>query len=214
MSTLREPEPGSDSRVHLHDRAMDNLAFIREAMERSVAFTAVSGWGTVATGCVALAGAYVAALRRSPNWWLYTWLGVAGIAVLIGFASMLAKARRDAFSVFGGPSRRFALSLLPPIAAGAVLTKVFWDLDLQLLMPGTWLLLYGVGVVTGGAFSVRIVPVMGVCFVVLGLTTFFALPHGDPHIWGPATIKDVVLAFGFGGLHIIFGVIIARKYGG
>ncbi|MEP6744529.1 MAG: hypothetical protein ABJB33_03455, partial [Gemmatimonadota bacterium] len=59
-------------------------------------------------------------------------------------------------------------------------------------------------VITAGAFSVRAVPLMGVGFMVLGAIALLA----------PAIRGDLLLAAGFGGLQIIFGVLIARRHGG
>ena len=126
------------------------------------------------------------------------------LPLVCGATAMSLKARKVHESLFGGSGRRFALGMVPPIAAGVVLTCVFYSLNLFHLMPGTWLLLYGAGVVTGGTFSVKVVPVMGFCFMALGMAAF-CLPGRWP---------DAVMALGFGFVHIVFGLIIARKYGG
>jgi len=212
-------EPFSDKEgcrpVALHERAMEDLSFIRDAMARSVPFTAVSGWGTVGMGCVAAAGAYIAALRLSRDWWINAWTVVAVVGFATGFTAMILKARRTKTSVLRGAGRRFALSLFPPILAGAVLTEVYYETRLMGLMPFTWLLLYGVAVVTGGAFSVRVVPLMGVCFMVLGSAAAVATLYGfDPVLFGPMSLTDLCLALGFGGFHIVFGAVVARRYGG
>src|SRR5204863_9653655 len=103
-----------------------------------------------------------------------------------------------------GPGRKFALSLCPAMFAGAVLTLVLYRQGLFGVMPGVWLLLYGVAVVTGGAFSVNVVPIMGVSFMALGSIALFS-----PFEWA-----NWFMAAGFGALQIAFGIVIARRYGG
>ena len=196
--TPPEPPPA------LHDRAMDNLRYIRETMERAGAFTAVPGWGQVAIGISALVASYVAAHQRTPRGWLGTWVAEAIISLLIAGWLMDRKARATGVPLFSGAGRKVAFSLSPPMIVGALLTIVLFRARLTDAIPGMWLLLYGTGVVTGGMFSVRIVPVMGICFLALGAAGLFA----------PTALGNWLMAAGFGGLHIIFGSIIARKYGG
>ena len=212
MSTERKESPDACAPIQLHARAMDNLAFIREAMTRSSSFTSVPGRGLIGMGLLALAGSYWA--TRPGASWLGTWLAVAGGSVTAGAVTMTLKARRNRESLWMGPGRRFALSLAPPILAGALLTVVFAHEGLWRLLPFTWLLLYGPGCVTGGAFSVRVVPLMGMCFMALA-GALMALPeYGAFEVLGPVTAGDLFLAAGFGGLHIVFGVIIALRHGG
>ncbi len=182
---------------------MDNLSFIRRTMERATAFTAVPGWGGVAMGAIALAAA-VLAWGASPEEWLVTWLAASVAALGVGGWSMVRKARHGGTPVLSYSGRRFVLSYVPPILVGALLTVVLVRAALYSALPGTWLLLYGTGVVTGGAFSVRVVPLMGICFMILGTAALFG-----PPAWGNA-----LMAAGFGVLHVIFGLIIARRYGG
>jgi hypothetical protein len=188
----------------LHARAMDDLSFIRRTMERATAFTAVPGWGGVAMGAAALIAAPFASRSATPSGWLLAWLAASGVAFLIGGWAMAVKARRGGTTVFSYSGRRFVLSFLPPLAVGALLTVALARAGLHQALPGTWLLLYGTGIVTGGAFSVRAVPIMGICFMVLGAAALFG-----PPAWG-----DPLMAAGFGGLHVAFGLLIARRYGG
>ena len=203
MTILRPTPPGHPGPA-LHARAMDNLSFIRSTMERATAFTAVPGWGGVAMGITALAATVLASRSASVNHWLAVWLVASVLAFAIGGWAMVLKARRGGTTVFSYSGRRFVLSYVPPLAVGALLTLVLVRAGLYGALPGTWLLLYGTGVVTGGAFSVRVVPIMGLCFMVLGAVALLA----------PPTWAEWLLAAGFGGLHILFGLIIARRYGG
>jgi hypothetical protein len=190
--------------VPMRDHALDSLRFIRQTMENAASFTAVPGWGGVAMGALALVGAPIAARAETPSGWLRVWIGVALAALGIGGWAMVHKARRAGVSVSRGAGRRFVLNLSPPLVAAALLTAVLWELGEVALVPGTWLLLYGVGVVTAGAFSVRPVPFMGLVFMALGATALFA----------PASWSDGLMAAGFGLVHLVFGILIARKYGG
>ncbi len=188
----------------LDDQAADNLRYIRETMERASAFTAVPGWGGVGMGLVAVAAALISSGSRSPGEWLGIWLFAALFAVSIGLAAMTRKARRAGVPLFAGPGRRFLLTFSAPLAAGALVTLALERSSNRALTPPVWLLLYGTAVVTGGAFSVRAVPVMGALFMLLGAAGLFC-----PSAWGTA-----LLAAGFGGLQIVFGVWIARRHGG
>jgi hypothetical protein len=188
----------------LGSRAIENLRFIRETMERASSFTAVPGRGGVAMGVSALAAAALSSKARTADEWLGIWLAEAFLALAIGVWAITSKARRARIPLFAGPARRFLLTLSPPLAAGALVTLALQRAGQTQVLPGIWLLLYGTAVVTGGAFSVRIVPVMGVGFMLLGAISLFCPPS-----WGTA-----FLAAGFGGLQIVFGVLIARRYGG
>lgn len=199
LSTHPSGEPPA-----LHARAMDNLQFIRETMERAGAFTAVSGWGMVAVGVSAFGAAALASTRSSPTEWLVIWLAEAVLSVLISGSAIIRKARGARMPLLSGPGRKFAMSFVPPILVGAVLTGMMYEAGFFEVLPSLWLMLYGTGVITGGAFSVRIVPVMGTCFLVAGLAAVVM-----PLAWG-----NVLLALAFGGLHIAFGIPIARRHGG
>jgi hypothetical protein len=201
-SPSRLPQPPEP--LVLHARAMDNLRFIRETMERSAVFTAVPGWGVVAIGGTAFLAAWIATQQASQDLWIATWLVEAFLAVSIGAAATAHKLRGVERQQFYRPLRNFAFGLAPPMVAGAILTFALYRWAQVQSLPGTWLLTYGSGIVTGGSFSVRVVPLMGLCFMALGTVALLS-----PSPWG-----DAWLAAGFGGLHIAFGFIIARKYGG
>jgi len=187
----------------LADRALDNLRYIRATMERAGSFTAVPGWGQVIVGVTAIGAAVVAAQQQSTLNWLVVWLAEAMVALTVGGWTMVRKARAVNDSLLTGPGRRFGLSFLPPLVVGGLLTVALYLGGARALIPAVWLLLYGTGVITGGAFSVPIVPVMGLGFLLLGAVALFAPALGN---W--------LLAAGFGGLHIVFGFWIARRYGG
>jgi len=193
------PEPPA-----LHARAMDNLAFIRDTMEAAGSFTAVSGWGMVAVGILATVAAAIASAQQSVLQSLYVWMAAAVLAPLVMLWAIVRKARRAHVPLLSGPGRKFVLSFSPPILVGALLTIVLYRAGLVQTIPGMWLLLYRTAVVAGGAFSVKVVPVMGFCFMLAGTLALFT-----PQSW-----SDWIMAAAFGGLHIGFGIPVAWRHGG
>jgi hypothetical protein len=183
---------------------MDNLAFIRNTMEAAGSFTAVSGWGMVAIGVLAIAVATAASMAPTETGALSLWLAAAVLSPLLMIWAMIRKARAAKMPLLSGPGRKFVLSFSPPMAVGALLTFVLYRAGMIDLIPGVWLLLYGTAVVAGGAFSVKIVPVMGLCFMAAGVVAVFS----------PVSWNDWILGAAFGGLHIAFGIPIARSHGG
>lgn len=222
MLTPPRDAPGATSHdpVPLHERALDDLSFIRRTMEGASAFTDVSGWGLAAAGATALGAAALSAQQPTATRWLAVWVVEALIGAAIGTATTLHKIRRrnghtDDAPLLNTPARRFSLSFWPAIVAGGVLTAALVDWPTLATnphpphtLPGLWLLIYGLGVLTAGAFSVRAIPVMGAGFMLLGAATLL-LPLAHVAVNG-----TLMLALGFGALHLAFGIWIAGKHGG
>jgi len=210
MTTPPPDTPG------LHDRAIQDLSFIRRTMEGAASFTDVPGRGLVALGGIALAASFMAARQPSAEGWLSVWLATAVVGGAVGAGTMLHKMRRRVTSAgafqLSAPARKFFLGYWPALVAGALLTLALVDIGtpgvepsvVKRLLPGLWLLLYGTGVTTAGAHSVRAVPLMGIGFMTLGAIALLL-----PNVSG-----NLMLALGFGALHIGFGVHIARRHGG
>ena len=188
----------------MHEHALNNLRYIREAMERAGSFTSIPGWGGVVIGLTAMLATVLAHPYAGTRRWLVTWLTEAVVAAVIAIATMVLKARRAHVSFAGAPARKFFSSYLAPIVAAAALTYVLGHRRLYFALPAVWLLCYGASFVSSGAFSIPVVPVMGICFMVIGIAACFAAP----------ALANALLGAGFGGLHVIFGFIIARRYGG
>ena len=189
--------------VALHERAADNLRFIRETMERATSFTGISGRGFVAAGLTAVGAAWLASQQTSPEAWLLVWLAELAIAAAVTVRLTAGKAKSQGDSLWSLAGRKLIFAFSPPMAVGAILTASLYLNGRLDLLPGVWLGLYGAGVMTGGAYSVRVIPFMGAAFIALsGVTLLTALPG------------DLALGLGFGGLHVLYGLVIWRRHGG
>src|SRR5689334_2510342 len=204
MAPVIPLRPARSTPPEMQERAMDNLRFIRETMERAGTFTAISGWGEVAIGLTATVAAIIAAQQHDRARWLVVWIVEAVIAAAISVASMAIKSRAAREPLLPIAVRKIALSFAPPMIVGALLTVALVRMTLDGLLPGIWMMLYGTAVVAAGTYSVRPVPVMGLAFVLVGAISLFA-----PDSW-----DTLLMIAGFGGLHVVFGTLIARRHGG
>ncbi|HEY8561840.1 MAG TPA: hypothetical protein VIL74_15800 [Pyrinomonadaceae bacterium] len=202
--TIRKENLEANEPVNISDRAIDNLKFIRETMERSTVFTSVPGYGGILMGATAVAAAFIAYSQASLRSWLLVWLTEAVLAFFIGLLAMWQKTKLTKTSMFSTPARKLVMNSLPPMLCGVFITLGLWRYGHFEAMIPVWILCYGAAVVCGGAFSVKAVPIMGWCFIALGAAAFFL----------PAEFGNLMMGLSFGALHIAFGFIIGRKFGG
>lgn len=207
LRTPTAPSRRSAEPPALHDRAADNLRFIRDTMAKAGAFTSVSGSGTMLIGGVGIAATVLSKrirIETEPSRWLILWIAAAVICGVISIVTIRAKAARTEQSLTAGPARRFVLAFAPAMVAGVILTVALVAENQMALLPAVWLTVYGAAVTAGGSLSVRPVPLMGAAFLLLGAIASAA----------PQSAHTALLGAGFGGLHLMFGFWIARSYGG
>ena len=189
--------------VPIESRALGTLSYIRSSIDAAGSL-AVPGMAGVVMGGIGIVAAGIASLPAMGSHWLAIWLVAAFIAFLLGGALMARQAAQRGSTLLFGPFRKFLLCLCPALFAGAVFTLVLWQAQMERLIPGMWLLLYGCAVISAStvtsARNLRAIASMGGIFVTLGLVTF-ALP-APAHTWALGT--------GFGALHLLSGILIGR----
>lgn len=206
----------ADEPPALSDRAIDNLRYIREKMELAGSFTAISGRGIAATGLIAICAYLLSGNQLGSPRWLSSWLVAAVLALVTSVVATWRKASLKQVPLGGAVGRKLALAFLPALITGAMITAVALRAGWFVALPGVWLIMYGAAVMAGGALSTPIVPVMGASFMLLGAGAL-AAPVVLVHAWtepSRAILLNALMALGFGGLHLLFGTAIARRYGG
>jgi hypothetical protein len=188
--------------VTLEAHAAATLRYIRASME-AAATVAVSGSAGIAMGLVGLLAGVLTSIAALQPHWLAIWLIAGTGASLVGGVLMARQASLQGFTLFGAPIRKFVLGLSPGLFAGAAMTFIQWQANDLHAIPGTWLLLYGCALISTSASTTRMVGILGSLFALLGLMTF----------WLPDSLQTIALGAGFGGLHLIFGIMIRRRSG-
>ncbi len=190
----------SANAVRIDSHAVATLRYIRASMD-AAASVAVPGSAGLAMGSIGVLATVISSTPGLREYWLGVWLMAAAIGGGVGFALMTRPASLRGLSLYGTPLRKFALGLFPALLGGAVMTAVHWFNGNTHAIPGTWLLFYGCALISASVSATRMIALMGASFVLVGLVALL----------GPDRLQMLLLGAGFGGLHMLFGVLIGRK---
>jgi hypothetical protein len=176
--------------------AEQTLSLIRTLMERSARYTNFSGHAGIAAGVVTLIGCALRYWFQTP--FLPTWMGVlvAAAGASIFFTAIMARANGE--PVWTRQARTIVQALTPALVAGLVLTAILVRIGQERLLPGVWMLLWGVGALAMSLFTPRTFSLLGVSFMALGALTLLVDPGND------------ILSMGmsFGAIHLVYGVVL------
>jgi hypothetical protein len=186
--------------VSLDSHALATLRYIRSTIN-TAGSVPVPGSAGLATGMIGLLAWILSSGALLRSYWLPVWIAAALIAAPTGGALVARQSARHGFTLLGTPVRNVLLCLLPCLFAGGVLTVVDLQLGNRHAIAGTWLLLYGCGLVSISAVTCRTIGYLGGCFTLLGCAAFFV----------PAEYHMGLLGAGFGGLHMLYGLLARRK---
>lgn len=186
--------------VHLDSHAAATLRYIRRSMEGAVQL-AVPGSAGLVLGTIALLATALCLAPELHKFWLPIWLSAALLGAVLGSTLIVRESSLRDLRLHGTPLLKFALCLAPSLGAGLVMTAVHWFGGNLHAIPGTWLLLYGCALLAASAATTRIIAALGMLFVLFGLAALLL-----PDEW-----QLLMLGAGFGGLHILFGLLIGRS---
>jgi hypothetical protein len=208
------------------DTSLETLQEIRSIMDRSARFLSLSGWSGIWAGIVALVGAAVAykwlddfssfsedyrnylpsSLVHYPESLVLKYFLLAVIIFILafigGFYFTYKKNEKAGVPIWNSASRKMVINLAIPLIVGAIITFAFaMRGDWIYIAPGC-LIFYGLALINGSKYTVSDIKYLGLIEVVLGCIGLFINPGYGLYLW----------AFGFGVLHIVYGIIMWRKY--
>lgn len=196
---------------------LETLQDIRKMMERSSRFISLSGWSGISAGTCALIGAWVARQRISDYYNEYSagtscpaclkneLITIAAAVFIAAFTSAIfftwLKSRRDGVAIWGTTARRLLWNTLLPMVAGGVVIWRMMELRQYDLIASLSMVFYGLALVNGSKYTIGEVRYLGYCQIITGIIGLWLVRSGL-YIW----------AFGFGVLHILYGIAMWWKY--
>jgi hypothetical protein len=189
--------------VPIESRALGTLSYIRSSIDAASSL-AVPGLAGIVMGVIGVAAAVLTYTPLLDSYWLPTWFSAGALGFILGGALLARHTTQRGRALLSAPFRKLLLCLLPSLFAGAVLTVMLLLTFRVELLSGTWLLLYGCAVISAStvtnARSLPVVASMGAVFIALGVAAFIL----------PPSTHTILLGVGFGGLHLVFGILIGR----
>ncbi|KYG78057.1 hypothetical protein [Roseivirga spongicola] len=203
----------------MSDKYIQDIAEIRQMMEKSSRFISLSGLSGVMAGIYALIGAYVAwklaytsetlvydqlivrDVRGNLTWLMLDAAAVLLLAIITGVYLTRQKAKKQGVKTWDKTAQRLLINLLIPLATGGILVVIFYYQGLIGLIAPTTLIFYGLGLINASYYTYRDVRFLGISEVVLGLVASAVIGYGL-----------LIWAIGFGVLHIIYGAMMYFKY--
>jgi hypothetical protein len=201
--------------------SLQDIKDIRQIMERSSRFISLSGLSGIAAGVCALAGAFIACGIIDKYYGSYNSSGffsgddfsrlkiklmLLGVAIfVIAFVSSFyltwRKAKKQGQPIWNLTSKRLAWNMTIPLLAGAAFILGMLRYDTWMFVSSASLIFYGLALVNASKYTLTDIRYLGYCEIIVGLVNMFFTGYG---LW--------FWAFGFGVLHIVYGVSMWWKY--
>jgi hypothetical protein len=197
---MLDPKSSGHNTVALDTHALGTLQYIRASID-AAGLLAVPGSAGIAMGAVGVLTALLVSLKPLAAHWLQIWLIAGLVAIAFGTALMVHQVVTRGTALYRGPLRKFLMCLCPPLLVGGVLTWQLWLHGQIALIPGVWLLMYGCAVMAASTLTRRALAVMGALLAVLGVIALQL----------PLSYQNAALGVGFGGLHLLFGILIGGR---
>ncbi|HNO71261.1 MAG TPA: hypothetical protein PKO16_05785 [Bacteroidia bacterium] len=203
---------------------LETLSEIRSMMERSSRFISLSGLSGVFAGVFALIGATAAYIyldlnisspayyehaineKGEPDLEFYTFFFIDALSVLIaslamGFILTIKNAKQKGRPVWDATSKRLLVNMMIPLVAGGLFCLVLLYHGLIGLVPPATLIFYGLSLLNASKYTLNDIRYLGIFQIILGLVASIYIGYGL-----------LFWAFGFGILHILYGVVMYNKY--
>ncbi len=191
------------------ERAMLDIAEVRDRLAMTQRFRGISGIAAIASGCFAIAAGVLQALlvavptsAHETRVYASIWLVCGTAALIINYASIAHWFVSDASVRDRWQTRTVGLAILPAIALGAALTLALVLRGAFSYLPGVWYGCYGVGLFASRTMLPRDVLPISAFFLLTGIALLFA-PTSIALAWW-------VLPVGFGIGQIAIGVLVSR----